>query len=300
MLVEARFSSRKYYDLLPDTQHETGDIWTGVPTLGLLKQPTCSALVVSPACDLAHNKVDVVCVIPIISVRLYTWLPSFYGVLRNSAIGLARSILGEDFAAMIPKASMPDGPSLQQMKAILETKSAELTAKQHGKQLTDLDRVRHFVRWIENAMGLCDVGAATPDVQKVLAASEWEKSRMEIVRNAFRDDIYFLPREREDTPIPAVAAHSLALFRYPFAVPLCVLDHAIVTPDSHWQAEMDALSSRVPFARHFGACRPTKVLRLQPDFLHDLLTRFVRVYVRVGSPDFSEEAAEVLAAEIGT
>jgi hypothetical protein len=301
MLVEAQFSSRKYYDSLPESPHETGDIWTGIPTLGLLRQQTCSALVMSPACDLAHNKVDVVCVIPIVSVCQYFCLPPFYGVLRSSAIGLVRSVLGADCAAMVPKASMPDGPSLQRMKALVEERSAELTGKQHAdKQLADLDRVRHFLRWIENAMGLSVAGDTTPDVKKIIPSSEWEKSRKEIVRNAFRDDIYFLPREREATPLPAVAEHSVALFRYPFAVPLCVLDQASVIPDQQWKAEIDTLSSRVPFAQHFRGCRPTKVLRLRPGFLHDLLTRYVRVYVRVGSPDFSDEASEILAAEIGS
>ncbi len=300
MLVEAQFSSRKYYDPLPDAQHETGDIWTGVPTLGLLRQQTCSALVVSPACDLAHNKVDVVCVIPIISVRQYTCLPGFYGVLRSSAIGLARSVLGENFAAMIPKASLPDGSSLRRMKTLLDQKSTELTEKPRAdKQLADLNRIRHFLCWIENVIGLSGTGDATSNVQEILAPSEWERSRRDIVRNTFRDDIYFLPREREETPLPAVAEHSVALFRYPFAVPLCVLDQANVIPDAMWRSEIGDLSSRVPFARHFENCRPTKVLRLQSGFLHDLLTRYMRVYVRIGSPDFSDEASDILAAEIG-
>jgi len=167
------------------------------------------------------------------------------------------------------------------------------------RRLADLNRIRHLLRWIEHALGRSSSGEAAPDVQKILAPSEWEKSRKEIVRNAFRDDIHFLPREREETQLPAVEEHSVALFRYPLAVPLCVLDQAMVIPEAQWGSEMDVLSLRVPFAQHFRGCRPTKVLRLQPEFLHDLLTRYVRVYVRVGSPDFSDEASEILAAEIG-
>jgi len=257
-------------------------------------------MVLSPACDLEHSKVDVVCLIPIVGVLHYTCLSSFYGVLRSSVIGLVRTVLSEDSAGMIPKGGLPDDSSLQRLKAILHQKCVELKERERqDKQLADIARVRRFLGWIEYVTGIPVANETLPDVRKILASQEWERSRKEIVRNAFREDIFFLPRERENTPLPAVADHAVALFRYPFAVPLCVLDQAQLVPDVQWALKTDELSLRIPFAAQFRDCRPTKVLRLKPEFLHDLLTRYVRVYVRVGSPDFSDEAVDVLAAEIG-
>lgn len=300
MSVEAPFSARRYYDTAPDAHvHRTGDIWTGIPTLGLLPPTTCSGLVITPACDLSNGKADAVTILPIITISSYVGLPIFYTYVRGAIVGLMREIIGSEAAALMPKGHIPDAPSVK----LLRDKFDNACNGRNGnmpseKQRVHLPRINAAIEWLLYASATHGNALTQPSANDIFPPTEWERIRKDIVRNAFRPDIHFLPAEREPTPWPAIGGHAVTMFRYPIAVPLHILDLANVTPEASWSDAIHTAFGANHYASHFKAARPLKALRLQAEFLHDLLTRFVSLHVRVGSPDFTNEAVDLLAAEI--
>jgi hypothetical protein len=93
--------------------------------------------------------------------------------------------------------------------------------------------------------------------------------------------------------------HSVALFRYPLTVPVSLLDAAQDNALTDWTEATSALAVEEPMATLLAARRPLKCLRLQSRFLPDLLTKYVSLYSRIGSPDFTRETVETLSNELG-
>ena len=78
-------AAKNYYDTTPERRHQTGDIWKGLPTFGLLGQhQTCSGLVITPACDLANNKSTTITYLPILTVTEYLGTAPIYATIRTA------------------------------------------------------------------------------------------------------------------------------------------------------------------------------------------------------------------------
>jgi hypothetical protein len=92
-----------------------------------------------------------------------------------------------------------------------------------------------------------------------------------------------------DLDLSPIAKHSVTLFRYPLTVPVSLLDAAQDTLLTDWNEATTALAREEPMAVACSGLRPLKCLRLQSRFLADLLTKFVALYSRIGSPDFTHE-----------
>jgi hypothetical protein len=137
------------------------------------------------------------------------------------------------------------------------------------------------------------------DLELCLARNRWEHIRSQIIRNVLRSDLYFLPADGNDTDMSPIPKHSLVLFRYPLTIPVAVLDLAQNTSLSEWTAATSVMVAQEPMARAFSGARPLKCLRLQDRFLSDLLTKFVAVYSRLGSPDFSQDTVAAISRELG-
>jgi hypothetical protein len=110
-----------------------------------------------------------------------------------------------------------------------------------------------------------------------------------IITNAFRPDIHFLPSDEQNPEWSGVSRHSAVLFRYAFSCPVELLESAQDMNIRDWATSVDLISTRVPGASHFKDERPLKRSTLKPRFLADLLTRFVAMHIRLGSPDFTEQ-----------
>ena len=88
MLPPAKASD--YYDLHPDPAHAPGDIWSDLPVHGLLSRARSSALVITPACDLANRKVDSITYLPILPVSEWcAQRPIEFEVRRNLSNALS-------------------------------------------------------------------------------------------------------------------------------------------------------------------------------------------------------------------
>src|SRR4051812_20228192 len=69
--MHPKITPAHYYDTSPMLGNSPGDIWSGLPTHGLLGTPHVSGIVITPACDLANHKVDTVIYLPVIRVLRY-------------------------------------------------------------------------------------------------------------------------------------------------------------------------------------------------------------------------------------
>jgi hypothetical protein len=81
------------------------------------------------------------------------------------------------------------------------------------------------------------------------------------------------------------------------SAPLELFDLASTCSEMEWASRRDAASVS-PLMKTAFSERPLKVLHLRKPFLVDLLSRFVGLFVRIGSPDFSSEAVKHLSDEM--
>jgi hypothetical protein len=291
-----RITERSYYDYLPPSAHAPGDIWMHFPTHGLLRRDLTSALVVTPSCDLSNHKVSTITYLPIISfldwVSCRDFLPEVVGSMssleeRLNPLGISSSSAingGEAFSA-----------ELSNQLSVLADK---LVNGEIPKPLRNACE-----RYIAGGKHLKRVGGGEPasvrDLEVCLTKNRWQQVRSQVVKNAFRSDLYFLPADGNEKDLSPVPKHSVTLFRYPLTAPVTVLDAAQDPSLSDWGTAVAAMATNEPMARAFANVKPLKCLRLQQRFLSDLLTKYVALYSRLGSPDFSEETVEAMSRELG-
>lgn len=70
------------------------------------------------------------------------------------------------------------------------------------------------------------------------------------------------------------------------------------TTESQWATCKDALSTSLPVSLHVPRW-PIKLAALKGQFLSDMISRYLNLYIRLGSSDFSEESIRNMSAEIG-
>jgi len=120
-----------------------------------------------------------------------------------------------------------------------------------------------------------------------------------IVSNAYRQDIHFLPADEQDSAWSGVPRHSVVLFRYAFSAPVEIFECAQDISLTDWPAAIQRLSRFIPGVCAFSQERPMKRVSLKPRFLADLVTRYVAMYVRLGSPDFTHQTVTQFINQIG-
>jgi hypothetical protein len=295
-LLKRKITEKNYYDYFPPNAHAPGDIWKNLPTHGLLSKDRCSGIVVTPSCDLFNRKVSTISYLPIVS--FYEWVGSqdFVSEVSGSmsSIGEQLSQL-EKFDDLTPA---EDNGFSSHMEKRIEFLREKLSTSALSRTLrTACERYiaggNHLRR---TALGkTVDI----KDLELCLSKNRWENIRRYVVRNSFRSDLYFLPADDNDEDLSPVPNHSVVLFRYPLTVPIAVLDLAQDLLISDWPTGSIQLAEREPIARSVIDARPVKCLRLRGRFLPDLLTKFVSLYSRLGSPDFSEETVELISRELG-
>lgn len=267
-----------------------------LPTHGLLRRDRASALVVTPSCDLSNRKVSTITYLPIISftdwVSSCDFLPEVIGTMNS---------LGDQLGPLKVASSFEPGSSgvlsaeLTEQLQILENK---LTNGGVAKSLRGACE-RYICGGKHLSRVNCGEAANIRDLETCLTKNRWQQLRKQVVRNALRSDLYFMPADGNDLTFSAVVNHSVALFRYPLTIPIAVLDLAQEASLSNWAIAAMALARHEPIAKAFSSVRPLKCLRLRDRFLSDLLTKFVALYSRLGSPDFSQESVETISRELG-
>jgi hypothetical protein len=287
---------RHYYDFVPAATHFCGDIWKGLPSGGLLGLQPVTGIVVTPACDLSQRKAETITYLPIIPVRAYFStlgvLPEVHNRLQGQlrAGGLSIDMPWDD-DNFIP-------PTAEKLNAAERAIADYLAAKQRGaKEIAALSRASSGLR-IARAIADPNLSEIPSADLSSLFGNDWADLKVRIAKNSFSTNVHFLPSDEQDQAFSGVPVHSVALFRYPLTTSIEILDRAQQTTDASWQTAIDQTTRFLPAAKNFRDQRPIKALSLRPEFLHDLLSRYVAVYARLGSPDFTKDSIDRICAEM--
>ena len=294
--LPGKISERSYYDYFPPNAHAPGDVWMHLPTHGLLRRQSASGIVVTPSCDLSNRKVSTITYLPIIPfldwVSCRDFLPEIVGSMLSLVEQLAS--LGISSTSAFNDTEVLSADLSEQMNS-LEQKLATEKISKPVRQASQryLSGGKHLERVRKGEL------ADIRDVEICLTANRWEKLKNQVINNGFRADLHFLPADENEPDMSPVLKHSVVLFRYPLTAPVAILDSAQDPSLSDWPTALKTLATIEPMALAFSDSRPLKCLRLRDRFLSDLLTRFVALYSRLGSPDFSHETAKAISKELG-
>jgi hypothetical protein len=281
--MNTRITARNYYDTNPSTVQRTGDVWSGLPTHGLLPSKSLSGVVITPACDLAQAKVETVTYLPVLSVNDWLATTSFLGdaltVLRRE-LGLLKIVPPFWFSSTLPTAAMVQTLS----------EDVEHVAPNDARGKEAQVRCRGGVRLLASVVrGSSE--EATANVRSLLGPKDWGLLARQLVTN-YRKDLHFLPADGLDPEWSIIPNHSVVLFRYPLTAPLAIFDAAQDVTLNDWPSWIHEVESQIPLANAFRARRPLKGLTVRKDFLSDLLTRYAALYLRIGSPDFTSDTVD--------
>jgi len=289
-------SSKDYYDSVPSADQYSGDIWSDIPSFGILPLEFVTGLVVTPACDLANRKAETITLLPVLPIHSYLSSISFLPELKRSLEGqLSAGGMGS-LLSLPPGYIRPTKGDLTAMKEMVTSSLSEsgLSAKARGSLARAVSGI--------DLLGMTCTGSVTRDstekVKHLMGDKAFGDLLSKIVRNGYRLDLHFLPSDEQKREWAGVAEHSVALFRYPVTVPTELLDLAQATREDAWTGVVDHLSPMYPCADRFSR-RPLKRLRVRPRFMSDLLTRFTAVFSRLGSPDFTDNTVARYVKEMG-
>lgn len=290
-------TERDYYFLSPSLQNQTGDVWLGLPSLGLLPQKVVSGVVVTPSCDLANGKTSTITYLPIIGVPDYIGSAAMMHELMACLDELANGIGVEPIRQLVEKRSRHLIDDLDTYRQIVENQDAHPVAR----NLEEFqDRKKRLLQgiYIASLIAKGERNIDLENISDVFGEKRLGKIREKIIRNSLSADIHFFPSDKQDKEWSAIPRHSVALFRYPISVPIEIFEYADNLGISDWVRAMETLSCRAKIASLFAEFRPVRCLRLKQDFLPDLLTRYTGLYMRIGSPDFTHETVQKFVGEI--
>lgn len=284
-----RATRRSYYDHLPESQHQPGDIWSGLPTQGLLPGTVATGIVISPACDLQNRKAETVTYLPIISATTFLTGRLFR---RDLAIEAKSKLKTLEDRLPQPRDTTWSDDTLRQVRRDVEALGTDLP-KAKRRTATSLMHLLFIIEAI-------DTGSTVEfeDIKSAFTPRAWEGVCERLVANG-RAEMHFLPRDGMDPEWSAVPQHSVVLFRYPITLPIECLDCALDMSVRDWEQCVGSLRKKYTCAGLLSDQRPMKRARLQGPYTSDLLTRYVSLYVRLGSPDFSQGIRRRYAGEIG-
>jgi hypothetical protein len=187
-------------------------------------------------------------------------------------------------------------PSIKEIDFILYN-----IEKEDVKGRKETEFINRIIIGLEILKNLINPLIESCDVSKIklfLGEKNYKTITSKLVRNSFSNDLHFLPKDNDDIEWSSVPLHSIVLFRYPITVPIEVFDLANDPNCADWDGALTNLKQIYQIASQFEKMKPLKTTTIDNDFLSDILTRFVGLYVRIGSPDFSNETVIEIIDEI--
>jgi hypothetical protein len=257
-----------YYLRLPSGPPTQADIWDGLPTWGGT-QPFCTGILITPRCDLAHDKTAVINYLPILPLNEYLLRIGGFVVieqelnrlkerLRQTARSLdIREVLDmglpvDEILDLIGQGRLQTSVSnpKQLDKHIAEFRSL---SELHGQLISIVD---------QDILSEADLALANP--------REVSLHKRDVIRNKLIDT-YFLP----PCP-PLLPSPSVALLRHVYTCEIEALRNL---------HKLDEKPMR----------RPERMLRLKSPFIESLVARLAALFTRVGTRDLPQEAVDELA-----
>ena len=275
---------RDYYDLVPPVALAAGDIWSDLPTFGLIPGGATRAIVITPACDLSNRKVATASYLPIIPLRRYFLSPSFVPTIRRET---EKHLVAAGLPPLPEPSNLFAPPDLSTIDAAQDGCNSRLRKRSGKRQREAATRASAGLTLLHACHRPNGEDLLQVEFNTAFGTKNWHATVQQVVRNSHRLDLFFLPSDDEPNSWSAVPDPSVVLFRYPFSAPIQLLECAQDVQLANWDAVMSELRPLLPGIDAF-ATRPLKRGMLRAGFLGDLLTRFVSMHVRLGTPDLSE------------
>lgn len=289
MPTNLKITVDQIYDRTPSLGHRAGDIWSGLPMHGMLGLRHVTGIVITPDCDLTNRKTETITYLPVLPLKGYfstpAIIPSVVRVLRGQ-LEAARLDAPLDPS---PPYHCPPRTVLNAIAKLIRVRLGAATIA--AKDKIALERADAAQRILARIGEGADSDLANHgECAKAFGEKEWRNLIQAIVRNSHSTDLHFLPPDQSQGEWSAVRESALVLFRYPLCIPVQALDAANDISVTDWR---DALTQlRIAGALLLEAERPLKRAQLRPRFFADLLTRYVGMHVRLGSPDFTPETID--------
>lgn len=285
--------NKEYYNRNPYGLIEPGDIFTNLPTMGLMKSDFTPGIIITPACDLANGKTETITYLPVVPLKDWLCSVSFYPEFRSHFHSLWNQF---ELLAKSPLSKQIEG------KEIIELLKDELSK-------INLSVIKDKKKEVHNQILLCfellenmmNDQCINHDYNKVKRAlPKIEQSIAKVVSNSYASDLHFLPIEDENIEKAyTLKNYSIVMFRFPITVPFEVLDIAKdinIENSASWSAHKNSRPNKVCYSSFNDL--PMRGLRLNQEYLSDLLTRYISLYVRIGSPDFGRLMTEEIINKI--
>ena len=294
MPVSKRLNVRDYYDLTPPVALTAGDIWSDLPTFGLIPGGANRAIVITPACDLSNRKVATASYLPIIPLLRYFLSPAFVPTINRET---NKHLEAAGLPPLPATCNLFVPPALPTIEGALGS-CERRRGQRSNKGMRDAMRRASAGLTLLRACHYPDTEEfPRAEFTKAFGAKNWNAMIQQVVRNSHRLDLFFLPCDAQPNSWSAIPDHSVVLFRYPFSVPIQLLEYAQDVQIANWGAVLSELRPLLPGIDTF-ATRPLKRGTLRAGFLGDLLTRFVSMHVRLGAPDLSGATIDNIVREI--
>ena len=136
-------------------------------------------------------------------------------------------------------------------------------------------------------------------VEALIKADRYGQYVDRIVTNALKADIHFLPADGQPSQASAIPEHGVVLFRRPITIDLEILDVAQESTAAQWARLIKEKAHPLRVSPHIKRW-PIKLSTLRGEFLGDLLSRYVSMYIRLGSTDFSRTTIDGIVADMRT
>ncbi|MBJ9144283.1 hypothetical protein I5476_09485 [Citrobacter braakii] len=288
MPITNKIEAKDFYQNLPSIDHETGDIWLSLPCWGVAKLDQCSGVVITPACDLSQKKAETVLILPVIPISDYLVSKAFFYDVWTELSSKIKNAGGN-----VDLDSRFDNPKISHLTNFLH----EIEGVKKHKEL--YNQVIAYIDYIKytDMDSIKRKKLSSPSIEAIFGKKRYETILKKMLTNSYKSDVHFLPAFRNAGDYSAIQNHSLALFRHAYSAPIELFDAAQMSSDSLWPTDQEVLVTQIPIAKEFKSW-PIKVSKLKDEFLSDLISRYLSMFMRLGSRDFTSHTIDSFLLEI--
>lgn len=277
-----------YYLRLPPGSPMQGDIWSNLP-LPYSVPNTCAGILITPRCDLVHDKTPFANYLPLLSLEEFMASHGNFELLETElqdareALKRAAEPLGirEVVELELPTASLIDS-----LMKNLQEKASEfgIPASRLSKHLGAFSAAESRIDEVITLLAGVRVNDA--DVAPLCSSRAVLKYKLAVARNTV-GDLHFLP------PCPPfLESPCVVMLR---RVVTCSIDFLRAAQNCISQGDWDLLRKQTPTYDLVGApVKPERLLRLKTPYLESLMFRFGSFFGRVGVRDIERRQLETL------
>jgi hypothetical protein len=280
----------RYYYRLPAGKTVQGDIWTALPGAPHAAEQL-TGIVITPRCDLAHDKARVFNYLPIVSLDTLVAIIGAFEILEQEerhtrqALRQVATQLGVEALYDIGTDATDIYEMVRQQAAAIDNLKQrdrlETTYSTFAEKRMKLERIRS---------ALTHAALSLPAFDDLISASALQNYRRDVIRNS-KADLFFLPPCASLLPYP-----SVVLLRYVVACSRQFLSCAV---SSMTAADWTRVRAQNPsFEFKTAVQQPERILRLRTPYMESLMAKFCALFGRVGTRDLTpEEVAEFSRSE---